>query len=138
LNVACGGSLHPRLHEVPGRMDHRETASDTLEGFYRDVHEVDVSPDGLLAGICRNSRIGLRHMVNSLHQQGIDRLAEGVVVEALAEDATVEAVSVPDAGVFCMALQWHPEWGHDTHPLNKAIFDNFAEAARKRRRERSL
>ena len=49
-------------------------------------------------------------MVNSLHGQGVDRLAPGLSVEARADDGLVEAYTVPDAPGFALAVQWHPEW----------------------------
>ena len=50
-------------------------------------------------------------MVNSLHWQGIARLAKGLKPEAFAEDGLVEAVRGPDDAAFCLGVQWHPEWG---------------------------
>ena len=49
-------------------------------------------------------------MVNSLHGQGIKKLAKGVTVEAVADDGLIEAFSVDEADSFGLAVQWHPEW----------------------------
>ena len=69
-------------------------------------------------------------MVNSLHGQAIDRPAEGLVVEAVAADGTIEAVAFPGACGFVLGLQWHPEWRWAEHPASVAIFRAFGEACR--------
>ena len=122
LNVAFGGSLHQHVHEIAGRLDHREpqdAASRDIE--YAPAHAVTITPGGLLARLS-----GLdTAMVNSLHHQGIDRLAEGFAVEALAPDGQIEAVAMPGAKGFLLGVQWHPEWGHTYNPLSRAIFSGF-------------
>ena len=70
--------------------------------------------------------------VNSLHGQGIDRFADRLAVEALAEDGTIEAVSVPDARGFALAVQWHPEWQLLENPWSRRLFAAFGAAARAR------
>ena len=55
-------------------------------------------------------------MVNSLHWQGIARLADGLKPEAFAEDGLIEAVRGPDDAAFCLGVQWHPEWGAKIEP----------------------
>jgi putative glutamine amidotransferase len=74
--------------------------------------------------------------VNSLHGQGLDRLGERVVVEAVAEDGTVEAVRVEGARRFAVAVQWHPEFRPLTNRTATRLFRAFAEATRERARER--
>ena len=69
-------------------------------------------------------------MVNSVHSQAIDRPGDGLVVEAVAEDGTIEAVSAPNAPGFVLGLQWHPEWRYAEHPASVAIFRAFGEACR--------
>ena len=68
--------------------------------------------------------------MNSLHGQAIDRPGEGLVVEALAEDGTIEAVSAPNSSGFVLGVQWHPEWRYADHPASVAIFGAFSEACR--------
>ena len=51
LNVSLGGTLYPRVHEVEGRMDHRENKNDPVDVQYGPAHSVTVSDGGLLAGI---------------------------------------------------------------------------------------
>lgn len=130
MNVAYGGSLRQPLQELPGLLDHREPAADHMDEHYQPAHGIRLNPDGLLA------RLGgaPEFEVNSLHQQGIDRLGEGLIAEALAPDGLIEAISDP-AHPFALGVQWHPEWRSDEHPLYRAIFTAFGAAcARYRQR----
>ena len=70
--------------------------------------------------------------VNSLHAQGVDRLAPRARLEAVADDGQVEAFSVPDAPAFALALQWHPEHRALENPVSMKLFDAFAAACRSR------
>jgi putative glutamine amidotransferase len=74
--------------------------------------------------------------VNSLHGQGIDRLADRLAVEATADDGTIEAVSVRDAKGFALAVQWHPEWAVLENPWSRRLFAAFGDAARARAAQR--
>ena len=121
LNVALGGSLHQQVHEIPGRLDHREPKDVPLEVEYGPAHAIAIATGGLLA---RLSGLG-EAMVNSLHHQGIDRLASGLSVEAAAPDGQIEAVSLPRANGFLLGVQWHPEWQFARDPLSRAIFAGF-------------
>ena len=81
LNVALGGTLHQHVQEVEGRFDHRENEEDPIEVQYGPAHTVDVTPGGVLQNIL-DGKTTIH--VNSLHGQGIDRLAESLQVEAIA------------------------------------------------------
>lgn len=129
LNVALGGSLHPRVHETPGLSDHREPASDDLDVQYGPSHPVRLTPGGRLAALADGAT---SLMVNSLHGQGLDRLADGLLVEATAPDGLVEAVSVTDHP-FAIAVQWHPEWRFAENPFSRNLFAAFGAAARQTR-----
>jgi putative glutamine amidotransferase len=121
LNVALGGSLHQHLHELPGRLDHREPAAVSREAEYAPAHAITIAPDGVL-----NRLSGLTQaMVNSLHHQGVDRLAPGLKVEAEAPDGQIEAVSLPQNRAFLLGVQWHPEWDFAKDSLSRAIFAGF-------------
>ena len=121
LNVALGGSLHQHVHEIPGRLDHREPADVSREMEYAPAHPIDIVPDGLLARLSGQSQA----KVNSLHHQGIDRLAPGLKAEAHAPDGQIEAVSMPGAKAFLLGVQWHPEWQFARDPLSLALFRGF-------------
>ena len=70
--------------------------------------------------------------MNSLHAQGIDRLGEGLVVEATSPDGLVEAYSVENAPAFALAVQWHPEWQAMKNSFSRALFAAFGDACRAR------
>ena len=122
LNVALGGTLHQRVQLLPGRDDHRGRGA-TLDENYALRHEIDVH--GQLARLLGHART----RVNSVHGQAIDRLAPGLVIEARADDGTIEAVRVEGAP-FALGLQWHPEWRYAEHPDSVAIFAAFGDACR--------
>jgi putative glutamine amidotransferase len=124
LNVALGGTLLQNVHDIEGRHDHRAKGEGSVEKAYGPKHVVTVT--GALARIVGADAI----MVNSLHTQAIDRLGQGLVVDALAEDGTIEAVSAPGAPGFVLGLQWHPEWKWAENPASAAIFQAFGDACR--------
>jgi putative glutamine amidotransferase len=122
LNVALGGTLHQRLQEVPGRLNHRPHR-DSPNGPYGPAHGVALTPGGLLARLAG----GAEAIVNSLHSQGIDRPAQELHVEAVASDGQIEAVSLPRAR-FVVGVQWHPEYKPLDNPLSRALFAAFSQA----------
>jgi len=124
LNVAFGGTLHQHVEEVPGRADHRENSAAPLDEQYAPSHEVHLAKDGVLASVAPQATF----RVNSLHSQGIDRLAPALHADAVAPDGTIEAVSMPGAKGFVLGVQWHPEWHWSEDPVSRAIFAAFGEA----------
>jgi putative glutamine amidotransferase len=128
VNVALGGTLTQHLHEVPGLIDHRDDAEQPLAVQYAPAHDVTLAPDGLLSQLAGVSRV----KVNSLHSQGVERLAPDLVVEARAPDGVIEAFRVKDAPQFALAVQWHPEWQVMSDSLSRAMFAAFGAASRER------
>jgi putative glutamine amidotransferase len=128
MNVAFGGSLHQKLHEVVGFNDHRDDESQPLDVQYGPAHDVALSPGGWFREWARADRL----TVNSLHSQGVDRLGKGLVIEAKAADGVVEAFRVADAPEFAVAVQWHPEWQFQSNEFSRALFAAFGAAAQKR------
>lgn len=130
VNVALGGTLHQKVHEVEGLHDHREDLSASLDIQYSAAHPVALSGGlALLAG-------GDSTIVNSLHGQGIDRLGRGLLVEARAADGLVEAVRLDSPDTFLLAVQWHPEWKVTENPFYQGLFEQFAAACRTRAAQR--
>jgi putative glutamine amidotransferase len=127
LNVAFGGTLHQHVQEVAGRRDHREAKEAPLAEQYGPAHKVQVEEGGLLSGMIRERTFS----VNSLHSQGIDRLAPALRTEAVAPDGQIEAVSMPEAKGFLLGVQWHPEWNWSADPVSRAIYAAFGKALAK-------
>jgi putative glutamine amidotransferase len=127
VNVALGGSLHQAVHAVAGMADHRENKEHTLDQQYAPSHRVLLDPGGRMAQILD----GVAEIkVNSLHGQGINKLAPGLVAEARADDGLVEAYRVADAKGFTLAVQWHPEWRFSENPDAVKLFRAFGDACR--------
>src|SRR5688572_26931661 len=126
MNVAFGGTLHQRIHEIDGLDDHREDKEQPLDVQYGPAHDVVLEPGSLLRRIAGQERIS----VNSLHWQGVDRLAPDLAIEARAHDGLVEAFRVKSAPTFALAVPWHPEWKVMSNPFSMALFAEFGKAAR--------
>lgn len=134
LNVVYGGTLERAVHAQPGRLDHREgDHGRPIAQWYEDRHAIQIVPGGRLAAIAPDHSC----LVNSLHHQGIERLGDGLRVEATAPDGLVEAVSVEAAPQFTLAVQWHPEMRVDDSALSRRIFAAFGEACAQRARARA-
>ena len=129
MNVAFGGSLHQKVHELPGHLNHLENKDDPLDVQYAPSHEVTLTAGGEFEGYAAGGR---RLAVNSLHAQGVDRLGAGLVVEATAPDGLVEAFRVDGARSFAVGVQWHPEWKAMENEFSRALFAAFGTAARLR------
>lgn len=132
INVALGGALHQRVHEVPGQMDHRENKGAPPDEQYAPAHPVRLVPGSVFetwAGAPETR-------VNSLHGQGIARLASGLEAMAHAPDGLVEAFAVKGARTFAYAVQWHPEWRSHENAFYSAIFEAFGRACRQRMSQR--
>lgn len=134
LNVALGGTLHQKIHEVPGRFDHRSDKTQPVDVQYGPAHPVRLVPDGFLAGLFQRREI----VVNSIHWQGIDRLAEGLAAEATAADGQIEAVRVVSSRAFALGVQWHPEWRFQENRESTLLFRAFGEAVSAHAAQRRL
>ena len=129
LNVALGGTLHQLVHELPGRIDHRSSRELPRAHRADPRHLVRLTPGGFIARLAGGAA---EVMVNSLHAQAIDRVADGLIVEAVAADGTIEAVRVKDAPAFALGVQWHPEARLAEDALSHALFTAFGDATRAR------
>ncbi|WP_028102102.1 gamma-glutamyl-gamma-aminobutyrate hydrolase family protein [Pseudoduganella violaceinigra] len=127
VNVALGGTLHQAVHAVPGYFDHREDKTQALEQQYAAAHRIKLEAGGLLAHILDGAS---ELQVNSLHGQGIDRLAPGLQVEGRSDDGLVEAYSVTGSSAFALAVQWHPEWRVEENHDSMRMFSAFGLACR--------
>jgi putative glutamine amidotransferase len=132
MNVAFGGTLWQKLHQVPGFNDHREDKEQELDSQYGPAHEVVLEAGGVLRELAGQERI----RVNSLHSQGVKELGKGLDIEARAPDGVIEAFRVHDAPRFAIAVQWHPEWKVMSNPFSRALFAAFGAASRERQAKR--
>ncbi|MCH2400675.1 MAG: gamma-glutamyl-gamma-aminobutyrate hydrolase family protein, partial [Pirellulales bacterium] len=88
MNVAFGGTLHPEIRELPGRMNHRAPRLENgdmhpdPEVVFADRHEVNFVAGGFFSKLYGVDKIH----VNSLHGQGIEEVGRRVVAEGVAED----------------------------------------------------
>lgn len=134
MNVAYGGTLHPEIRELPGRMNHRMQRLPNGEMhpdpdvLFAERHDVHLTPNGVFARIFGAETV----FVNSLHGQGIIDAGDRVVVEGVADDGTVEAIRIADAPGFALGVQWHAEYNPQTNAVNAALFRAFGDAVRKR------
>jgi putative glutamine amidotransferase len=136
MNVAYGGSLHPEIRELPGRVNHRMPRLETGEPHpddavvFGDRHDVRLTPGGAFAQILGRDCI----RVNSLHGQGILDPGKRIVIEGVADDGTIEAIRVADAPGFALGVQWHAEFDPQRNPINRALFQAFGEAVSAKKR----
>jgi putative glutamine amidotransferase len=138
FNVAFGGSLHPEIRELPGRMNHRMPRLENgeihpdPEVVFADRHDVRLTAGGVFAKLlgCETIR------VNSLHGQGILEPAKRVVIEGVAEDGTFEAIRIAEAPTFALGVQWHAEYDPQTNPINRTLFKAFGGALRERQSQK--
>jgi putative glutamine amidotransferase len=126
MNVALGGTLAAEIQEREGAIDHRAPMSDRQDERFAIRQKISIKPGSCLAGIFGAGEI----KVNSLHRQGIERLGPRLAVEAVAEDGTIEAVSVKGAPAFAVGVQWHPEYWARTDDTSRSVFEAFGDAAR--------
>ena len=126
LNVALGGSLLQAVQRAPGHADHRAPDDRAAAAQYAPAHAVAVQAGGLLERLLDAPTL----QVNSLHGQGIGRLAKNLVVEARAPDGLVEAVSIAGTRSFVLGVQWHPEWQAADNPVSMRLLTAFGEACR--------
>ena len=128
INVAYGGNIFYRVHEVAGKIDHRMPQNNdaSVEDIFKPRHIINIRKNSLLESFTGQKKC----IVNSLHGQGINKLGKGLTVEALSEDGLIEAISINGYEAFGIGVQWHAEF----HPersdnyINKILFKKFGES----------
>ncbi len=124
FNVAMGGTLHPEIRDLPGRMNHRMPPDGTLEEKFALRHDITLTPGGKFAQIFGAETV----LVNSLHGQGIEEPGDRIVIEGRAPDGTPEAIHIEGAPGFALAVQWHPEYQADKDKVSRPLFEAFGDA----------
>jgi len=133
VNVAMGGTLHQKVHEVPGMMNHKEDLSQPLDVQYAPAHALNLAPDGWLARWAGATEVN----VNSLHGQGLNKLGANLIAEAMAPDGLIEAIRLDSDDTFLLAVQWHPEWKVTENTFSLEIFKAFGAACKVRAEHRN-
>jgi putative glutamine amidotransferase len=127
LNVALGGTLDTQIQTHDGRMDHYPyRGGNGSDERYALSHPVTVIREGCIGRILQDAEV----TVNSLHLQGILEISPRLQVEALADDGTIEAVSVIGAKAFAVGVQWHPEYWVRSDAASSRLFEAFGDAVR--------
>ena len=126
INVAFGGTLRRGTSSSADLIDHHAPEDVSFEAMFDHVHAVKLARGGLL-----ERAFGVQAaVVNSVHYQGVDRLGEGLSVEALSEDDLIEAFSATVNGAPVLAVQWHPEWRPAQNRQSQIFFEIFGRALR--------
>lgn len=102
LNVYFGGTL---ISDIATRLP--EASPHVNPELYEKLyHPIDFVEDGILKSIYGDET---RRDVVSIHHQAIDRLGDGLQIEAISKaDGIIEAVSLKSDS-FVLGVQWHPE-----------------------------
>lgn len=124
INVLFGGTL---ARERCGGRHHAGDWDGSFDALFDLKHDFRLSDGGVLARATGASAL----TVNSVHEQGIDRLGAGLTVEAVAsDDGLIEAVAAQPCGADVLAVQWHPEWDVDRSAESRAFFALIGAALR--------
>lgn len=120
INCKLNGSLINDIETI------RNTNHRKISSSQDRTHNINIKKSTLLYDTVK-SEIGT---VNSSHHQAIDRLGEGLIISARADDGIIEAVEwdSKDGKPFMLAVQWHPERMTDKNSVfSKNILDKFRE-----------
>lgn len=121
LNAALGGTLYQDLpSEHPSPEQHHQTPP-----YHLPAHQVHILPDTPLHRLLGKDRLA----VNSYHHQAVRSLAPSLQAMAQAPDGLIEAVWMPSKP-FVWAVQWHPEFSHETDPDSRKLFRAFVQSCK--------
>lgn len=126
VNVAFGGTLHPEIRELPGRMNHRMPPNGTLEEIFALRQRVTFAEGGPFHRLLGKKEV----VTNTLHGQGVMDPGRGIVFDGWADDSTPEALYVAGAPGFTLSVQWHPEYDAPNDPVSRALYSAFGDATR--------
>ena len=126
INVALGGTLRRDTSASDELLRHHAPDGVSFDAMFDHRHPVELAKGGLLASAYAKPALD----VNSVHYQGIGKLADGLTIEARAPDGLVEAYSARPNGAPLLAVQWHPEWGTENDPDSQTYFHLLGKALR--------
>ena len=123
LNIVRGGTIIQHIpDECPGALNHSQAPCRHLP-----THEIIITQGTLLAHCNKGLE---KAAVNTSHHQAIDKVGQGLVVNAVASDGIIEGIEDPSL-TFCLGVQWHPEFL--VCDLDHSIYERFIEACSKAR-----
>lgn len=126
LNITLGGTLHQYVHKLDDKLNHRAHPDIPFKDVFTYMsHDVTIEDGGMFEKIS----LPKTFKVNTIHTQGIDKLGNGLRIEARAEDGLIEGISLPDKK-FVIGTQWHPEGDFWQNPPDKKLFESFGNALR--------
>lgn len=120
LNVALGGTIAQEVTREGTAHEPIPPDADPVEVNQRR-HSVHFESDSLIASVYGAGEL----KVNTLHHQGVDRLAPGLLVEGKADDGLVEAARC-DGDWWALGVQWHPERSDEDQ--RNPLFEAFRRA----------
>lgn len=126
INVALGGTLRRDASANDDLIRHHAPDDVSFDAMFDHRHPVELESGGWLASAYGKPALD----VNSVHYQGIGRLADGLSIEARAPDGLIEAYSAKPNGAPLLAVQWHPEWGTEKDPDSQTYFHLLGKALR--------
>ncbi|MFN3748235.1 MAG: gamma-glutamyl-gamma-aminobutyrate hydrolase family protein [Sphingorhabdus sp.] len=126
INVALGGTLRRDTSASDELLRHHAPDGVSFDAMFDHRHPVELAEGGMLASAYAKPELD----VNSVHYQGIGKLAEGLTIEARAPDGLIEAYSARPNGAPLLAVQWHPEWGTENDPDSQTYFHLLGKALR--------
>ena len=126
INVALGGTLRRDTSANDTLIRHHAPDDVDFDAMFDHRHPVELADGGMLSNAYAKGALD----VNSVHFQGIDTLADGLMVEARAPDGLIEAYSARPNGAPLLAVQWHPEWGTENDADSQTYFHLLGKALR--------
>ncbi len=126
INVALGGTLRRDTSASDELIRHHAPDGVAFDAMFSHRHRVEIAEGGILAAAYSKPAMD----VNSVHFQGIGKLAKGLSIEARAPDGLIEAYSARPNGAPLLAVQWHPEWGTENDPDSQTYFRLLGKALR--------
>ncbi|HVK79104.1 MAG TPA: gamma-glutamyl-gamma-aminobutyrate hydrolase family protein [Verrucomicrobiae bacterium] len=126
LNVAFGGTLRRDMAENPELIPHHAPSHKTFAEYFEHIHPVELVQGGVLERAYKTDELN----VVSVHYQGVEKLGNGLSVEATAPDGVIEAISANINGAPLLAVQWHPEWKAHENPQSQVFFQLLGRALR--------
>jgi putative glutamine amidotransferase len=126
LNVFTGGSL---ITDIPSFMKMKDEVNHQCDDYLHCYHAVRLDPGSLLRNI-----IGFdTGFVTSNHHQAIERLGNGLNINAHSPDNIIEGIEwkEPRGKSFMVGVQWHPERMDTSNAFSGKLLQRFIAESQK-------